>query len=59
VIVAALVFASAMGPGIAGLLIDAGVSYPGLIAGLGVYCLAISVVMLRVARRLKARAVAA
>lgn len=59
VIVAALVFASATGPGLAGLLIDAGISYPALIAGLGVYCLLISAVMLRVTRRLKARALAA
>lgn len=58
VIVAVLVFASATGPGIAGLLIDAGVSYTGLIVTLGLYCMAISAVMLRVTRRLKARALA-
>ncbi len=39
-----------------GLLIDAGVSYPALIVGLGGYCGWISLLMLRVARRLKARA---
>ncbi|WP_332775346.1 MFS transporter [Polaromonas sp.] len=59
VIVAVLVFASATGPGMAGLLIDAGVSYPALIVALGVYCVLISVVMLRVVRRLKARSLAA
>ena len=42
-------FASATGPGIAGRLI----------AGRGIYCLRISAVMLRVTRRLKARAGAA
>ncbi|MFC5519536.1 MFS transporter [Polaromonas jejuensis] len=56
VIVAVLVFASATGPGLAGLLIDAGVSYPALIVGLGGYCGLISLLMLRVTRRLKARA---
>lgn len=58
VIVAMLVLASATGPGIAGLLIDAGVSYPGLIVTLGLYCMAISAVMLRVTHRLKVRALA-
>lgn len=50
------VLASATGPGLAGLLIDAGVSYPALIVGLGGYCGLISLLMLRVTRRLKARA---
>lgn len=56
VILSMLVFASAAGPGLGGLLIDAGVSYPALIVGLGVYCVVISMVMLRVTRRLRARA---
>jgi len=55
VILSMLVFASAAGPGLGGLLIDAGVSYPALIVGLGVYCVVISMVMLRVTRRLRAR----
>lgn len=59
VILSLLVFASATGPGLAGLLIDAGVSYPALIVTLGAYCLAISLVMLRVTRRLRVRALAA
>lgn len=56
VILSMLVFASAAGPGLGGLLIDADVSYPALIVGLGVYCVVISMVMLRVTRRLRARA---
>jgi len=59
VILSLLVFASATGPGLAGLLIDAGVSYPALIVTLGAGCLVISLGMLRVARRLKVRALAA
>ncbi|MES2942741.1 MAG: MFS transporter, partial [Pseudomonadota bacterium] len=55
VILSLLVFASATGPGLAGLLIDAGVSYLGLVVGLGVYCLAVSVLMLKVVPQLKAR----
>ncbi|HYE00951.1 MAG TPA: MFS transporter [Alphaproteobacteria bacterium] len=55
VIVAILVFASALGPGLTGLLIDAGVSYPALIAALGAYCLAISLAMRPVVRRLALR----
>jgi MFS family permease len=36
-IVAFMVFATAMGPGLTGALIDAGISYPGQIAAMGVY----------------------
>jgi MFS family permease len=54
--VAIMVFASAMGPGLTGLLIDLGVSYPGQIIAMGVYCFAISLVMLQVSRRVRARA---
>ncbi|GAB3716807.1 MFS transporter [Nocardiopsis oceani] len=42
IIVAVLVFASAAGPGVAGLLIDAGVGYPAQITALGTYCLLVS-----------------
>ncbi|TDQ53284.1 MFS transporter [Actinorugispora endophytica] len=42
VVVAVLVFASAAGPGVTGLLIDAGVAYPPQVAALGAYCLAAS-----------------
>jgi sugar phosphate permease len=54
--VAIMVFASAMGPGLTGLLIDLGVSYPGQIIAMGIYCFAISLVMLQVSRRVRARA---
>lgn len=54
-IVAVLVFATAMGPGVTGYLIDRGVSYPLQIVIMGVYCLAMSLPMARLARRLRAR----
>nr|MBA3448450.1 MFS transporter [Pseudaminobacter sp.] len=54
--VAVMVFASAMGPGLTGLLIDRGVDYPTQIVVMGVYCFAISLVMLHVSRRVRARA---
>ncbi len=54
--VAIMVFASAMGPGLTGLLIDRGVSYPGQIIAMGFYCFVISVVMLQVSRLVRARA---
>ncbi len=55
VVVALMVFSTAMGPGLTGALIDLGVSYPGQIVAMGLYCLAISSVMLIVSRRLVAR----
>ncbi|MGK5627461.1 MFS transporter [Streptomyces sp. URMC 123] len=55
VVVAVVVCAAAVGPGLSGLLIDGGVSYPGQIAAMGVHCLAASALMLRVTRRLRAR----
>jgi len=54
-IVAFMVFATAMGPGLTGGLIDAGVSYPGQIAAMGVYCVAMIVIMTLVSRRALAR----
>ncbi|WP_274424080.1 MFS transporter [Chelativorans sp. YIM 93263] len=54
--VAILVFATAMGPGLTGFLIDLGVSYTLQIAMMGLYCLAAAVLMLFVSRRLAARA---
>jgi sugar phosphate permease len=59
VIVAILVFASAMGPGVSGFLIDHGASYPAQIIAMGIYCLVISIAMRPVSRRLRARAIAA
>lgn len=54
--VAIMVFATAMGPGLTGFLIDRGVSYPAQILAMGLYCLGVSMVMLAVSRRLRTRA---
>jgi sugar phosphate permease len=54
-IVAVMVFMTAVGPGLTGLLIDLGVSYPGQIFVMGLYCLMASVVLFAVSRRLQAR----
>ena len=54
-IVAFMVFATAMGPGLTGALIDAGISYPGQIAAMGVYSVAVIVIMTLVSRRALAR----
>ncbi|GLU50245.1 MFS transporter [Nocardiopsis ansamitocini] len=56
VVTVVLVFVSAAGPGAAGLLIDAGVSYPGQVAVLGGYCLAASAVMVGATGAVRARA---
>lgn len=58
-IVAILVFASATGPGLTGLLIDLGLGYPAQITAMGIYCLAVSVLMRSASRRLKMRAASA
>ncbi len=50
------VFATAMGPGLTGYLIDAGVDYPAQIVTMGLYCFAACFMLLFVSRRLKARA---
>ncbi|WEX11576.1 MFS transporter [Chelativorans sp. AA-79] len=55
-VVAILVLATAVGPGLTGALIDFGVSYPLQIAAMGLYCLAAAFLMLLVSRRLRARA---
>ncbi|TIP91100.1 MAG: MFS transporter [Mesorhizobium sp.] len=52
VVVAVMVLASAMGPGITGYLIDAGVDYALQLALMGVYSLAAAFLMWRVSRRL-------
>jgi MFS family permease len=54
-IVAFMVFATAMGPGLTGALIDAGISYPGQIAAMGVYSVAVIMIMTVVSRRALAR----
>lgn len=53
--VAITVFATAAGPGITGYLIDSGVSYPGQLVTMGLYCFPVSLVMAYVARRVRAR----
>ncbi|WP_309084485.1 MFS transporter [Chelativorans sp.] len=55
-IVAILVFATAMGPGLTGYLIDIGISYPLQIAAMGLYCVGAAFLMLLVSRRLHSRA---
>lgn len=55
VIVSAMVFATAAGPGATGALIDLGVDLPTQLLGLAAYCIAITAVMALVAARLRAR----
>lgn len=45
VVIALMVFSTAMGPGVTGFLIDFGVHYPVQIFFMGVYCLCVSAVM--------------
>lgn len=54
-IVAFMVLSTAIGPGLTGALIDLGVSYPGQILVMGVYCIAASIVLLLASRRVRAR----
>ncbi len=58
IIIAMMVFGTAIGPGLTGYLIDIGVSYPLQIFTMGIYCLAASVVMLFVSHKIKARVLA-
>tara|TARA_R110000751_G_scaffold146094_5_gene249741 strand:+ start:37163 stop:38398 length:1236 start_codon:yes stop_codon:yes gene_type:complete len=55
IIVAFMVFSTAMGPGITGFLIDYGVDYPSQILVMGAYCLVASIVMMLVSRMVKRR----
>ena len=55
-VVPLMVLAAALGPGLAGVLIDRGVSYPALLAAMGLYCLALPLVLIPVGRVLRARA---
>lgn len=52
---AAGVFASAAGPGLTGYLIDAGVSYPGQLVVMGLYCGLASLILLFVSRTARTR----
>ncbi|MFD0391719.1 hypothetical protein ACFQ4K_33925 [Tistrella bauzanensis] len=54
-VVALMVFASALGPGIGGALIDLGVAFPAQIAALGLYCLLVPGVLLVLVGRLERR----
>ena len=58
-IVAFMVFGTAMGPGVSGALIDAGVPYPAQITAMGLYCVMISVVLIQVSRKALTRQAAA
>jgi len=49
--VSMMVLATAIGPGLTGYLIDLGISYPRQIGVMGLYCLAASVIMLFVSRK--------
>lgn len=51
-IVAIMVLGTALGPVLSGLLIDAGIPFSGIVIGMGVYCLAVSGILLLVRRRL-------
>ena len=55
IIVAFMVFSTAMGPGITGFLIDYGVDYPSQILVMGAYCLVASIAMMLVSRMVKRR----
>ena len=47
----AMVLATAGGPGITGYLIDRGISFPGQIVTMGVYCFVVSMLLFHVSRR--------
>ncbi|MGE0499395.1 MAG: MFS transporter [Rhizobiaceae bacterium] len=54
-VVAIMVFATAMGPGLTGYLIDHGVDYPAQILAMGIYCVCVSVLMVYVSRTVRGR----
>jgi len=58
IMIAFMVFGTALGPGLTGFLIDIGVAYPAQILTMGIYCLAASGVMLFVSRQIAARLLA-
>ena len=55
VVVAAMVLSSALGPGVTGYLIDAGVDYSLQLASMGAYALAATILMWKVSRSLSRR----
>ncbi|MEJ6784647.1 MFS transporter [Aminobacter sp. Piv2-1] len=54
-IVSAGVFASAIGPGLTGYLIDGGIGFPSQILAMGAYCFAVSLLLQGASRRVRAR----
>lgn len=54
-VVPVLIIGSAVGPGVTGLLIGSGVSYPAQVAAMGAYCWIMSIVFRPVMRRLHGR----
>jgi MFS family permease len=54
-VVSFTVLASALGPGLTGFLIDAGVDYAGQIVALGLYCIGVSLLMWPISRKLTLR----
>ncbi|MDY8108132.1 MFS transporter [Fulvimarina sp. 2208YS6-2-32] len=55
IVVSGMVLFTALGPGVTGFLIDQGVDYPGQIAAMGFYCLAASLLMFAISRRMTIR----
>jgi MFS family permease len=48
----AMVFSTAVGPGVTGLLIDAGIDFPAQCLAMGLWCVALAAVLVAVSRRL-------
>jgi MFS family permease len=55
IVIALMVFSTAMGPGITGFLIDFDVSYPAQILVMGLYCVVVSFLMAMVGRKVMQR----
>lgn len=55
IVVALMVFASAMGPGVTGFLIDFHIAYPMQILAMGVYCVVVCLLMVMVGRKVTER----
>ena len=55
VIVALMVFSSALGPGLVGWLVDASVTLESQFEVMAVYCLAVTIILFLVSRHLRAR----
>lgn len=55
IVVALMVFASAMGPGLTGFLIDFHIAYPLQILAMGIYCIVVCLLMVMVGRKVTER----